>query len=184
MTFQNYEWNPNFDVISYNSLVGGLIIVFQTFTLSNWSDLMYMTIDVAGFIAVPYFVTLVLIGSFLMPNMLIAILKAKYIATTKLSMDEAQKRQDELEGRKISARQRWRKSIRTVKVANTFGFLRLQKGRVTEMLQTFQEKKMSVKQLGASTGRIMNGEKQKKFVSSLVRVSDDSETAQHRKAWQ
>ena len=130
-----YEWNPFFDVISYNSLVGGYIIVFQTFTLSNWSDLMYMTMvtppptpppppppttttitmttknprdllqhgaalfafqsildvysrssavfvslsqDVGGFMAVPYFIVLVMVGSFLMPNMLIAILKAKY----------------------------------------------------------------------------------------------------------
>ena len=49
-----YDWNPHFDVISYNSLVGGFIIVFQTMTLDNWSDLMYMTMDVSGFPAALY----------------------------------------------------------------------------------------------------------------------------------
>jgi hypothetical protein len=155
MECRRYEWNPFYDVISYNSLVGGWIIVFQTITLSNWSDLMYMTMDAGGYVSCVYFIFLVMFGSFLCTNLLIAILKTKFESNVK-AMNEASKAEEQRR-----ARQRWKSSVAKVKALNRFNLVGAD-GTSSKALQPLRA--VSAKTVASATGRGMSMEEQKKFV--------------------
>eukprot|EP01052_Picozoa_sp_SAG31_P015387 SAG31_NODE_987_length_10544_cov_56.002106_1_plen_2161_part_00 len=151
-----YDWNPFFDIISYNSLIGGFIIVFQTMTLSNWSELMYMTMDVSGFAAALYFIVLVLAASFLVTNLLIAILKTEYEANV-MAMEEQSRAVE-----KKRAQARWKKSVSKVKLVSLMG----KNGSAGKALQPLRP--VTASAASSAVGRGMNEDEQQTFLQAFV----------------
>jgi len=76
---KNYELclldtpRPNFD-----SFWWGFVTVFQVLTGENWNELLYIGLRVHGEIAVVYFVALNLIGTYMVLNLFLAILLARF----------------------------------------------------------------------------------------------------------
>lgn len=50
----------------------------QVITLSDWTFIMYRTVDATGWYVVLYFIPVVLIGSLFMLNLFLAVLKSKF----------------------------------------------------------------------------------------------------------
>jgi hypothetical protein len=59
---------------NFNSFGHSLITIFIILTGENWNEVMYLVINVHGYIAAFYFVTLMIFGNFMLLNLFLAIL--------------------------------------------------------------------------------------------------------------
>lgn len=63
----------NFDHIGWSMLA-----IFQILSGENWNEIMYMAIDQVGWISALYFVSLILIGNYILFNLFLAILLSMF----------------------------------------------------------------------------------------------------------
>lgn len=73
-----YEENPLFGTVSFDNIVSAFLTLLQCITLEGWVDVMYMLSKTAGPISVVYLVSLVVLGSFYMLNLFIAVMWSVY----------------------------------------------------------------------------------------------------------
>lgn len=74
------------DIMSFDSVPDALPIVLQVFTLASWQSLMHITRATCGDVALIYFITAVIIGSYFMVQLFVAILKENFdVADTVLA---------------------------------------------------------------------------------------------------
>lgn len=66
--------NPNNGYSSFDTVLWSLLLVFQTITLEGWADLMYMAMDSCGWPAAIFFVLVVIIGSYFVLNLCLAVI--------------------------------------------------------------------------------------------------------------
>lgn len=71
----SYE-NPNGGVTSFDNIMVTFLTIFTCITLEGWTDTMYTGRDVSGnkYSNDPYFIALVVIGAYLVINLVIAVL--------------------------------------------------------------------------------------------------------------
>lgn len=70
--------NPGHGAVSFDSFPASLLTVFQCVTLEGWSDVMYMEMDALGPLAAVYFVALVVLGSFFLLNLCLAVVYEQF----------------------------------------------------------------------------------------------------------
>jgi len=75
--------NPNGNITSFDNLFQAMLVVFQSITLEGWVDVMYNVRKVRGLIHDIYFITLVLIGSLFMTNVVVAVVAGNFMAASQ-----------------------------------------------------------------------------------------------------
>ena len=68
--------NPLSGTVSFDTIGGAFMTIFQCVTLEGWSDIMYMTLRAAGPVAGVYCIMLVILGSFYVLNLFLAVMWA------------------------------------------------------------------------------------------------------------
>ncbi len=91
---------------NFDDLVSAMVAVFQILTGENWNGVMYDAWNCCGWSSVLYFVALVIIGSFIVFNLLIAIMLQSFGSDSRGGgEEEADHNEDQEAG--IAARMRW-----------------------------------------------------------------------------
>ena len=98
---------PNYGFTNFDNIGYGVLTVFTSITLEGWTDVMYMLFDTfgRGYIVVPYFILLILFGSFFLVNLALAVIWQEYEKTSR-----EEKEQVVLKQMARNARRRQRKS--------------------------------------------------------------------------
>ena len=86
--------NPNYGITSFDNIFSTLLLVFQVTTLEGWVDIMYMVQDAHGQLAFIYFCSMVIIGSFFILNLALAVVSSKFSAERE-EEDEAKEEEEE-----------------------------------------------------------------------------------------
>jgi hypothetical protein len=88
---------PETDFIHFDHIGGALLIVFQSMTMEGWVDIMYMVQDGDGnLMATIYFFMVILITSFFVLNVILAVIAENLIANEKEENEEEIKRTSQL----------------------------------------------------------------------------------------
>jgi hypothetical protein len=88
--------NPYWDLISWDNILFGCVIIYQIITITSWQDYMYMTQQTSGFMVWIYFVACTLIGAYFLVNLFVAVLKEKFDAIEHAeSMDDRSDSEEE-----------------------------------------------------------------------------------------
>ena len=66
------------DIMSFDSVPDALPIIFQVFTLASWQELMHITQDTSGKYSAIYFIVAVILGSYFLVQLFVAILKENF----------------------------------------------------------------------------------------------------------
>ena len=122
---------PHEKSLSFDSIGYAFLLMFQVITLSSWSQIMYLVMDVdTSYLAVPFFVMSVVFGAYFLSNLTIAILKARFDSAIEETMKELAAEQARAEGvqeeseskectsERNSAVQNWHHAHYTVKTVN------------------------------------------------------------------
>ncbi|KAK3737051.1 hypothetical protein QZH41_016673, partial [Actinostola sp. cb2023] len=76
-----YWEGPNSGISTFDNIALSMITVFQCITMEGWTNVMYLTfdaIDTNGYLYSVYFVTLIVIGSFFMLNLVLGVLSGEF----------------------------------------------------------------------------------------------------------
>ena len=94
--------NPNYGFTHFDNIGNAMMTIFTSITLEGWVDVMYNLMDGWGtpWFVITYFILLVLIGSFFMLNLALAVVFDEYAKA-----DEA-KKEEEMQQREYSFRPR------------------------------------------------------------------------------
>ncbi|KAG2451635.1 hypothetical protein HYH02_003415 [Chlamydomonas schloesseri] len=93
--------NPNYGMTSYDHILWSWLTIFQHITLSGWTDTMYMTQDAVSFWVWPFYLALVIFGSFFMINLALAVLSINF-STDNLKEEQSAKAAEQNEKRWLS----------------------------------------------------------------------------------
>lgn len=66
------------DIMSFDSVADALPVILQVFTLASWQHLMHITQDTSGEYCAVYFIGAVILGSFFLVQLFVAILKENF----------------------------------------------------------------------------------------------------------
>ena len=62
-----------------------MVTIFQVITMEGWVDIMYMVLDTSGsIITIPYFCLIIIIGSFFLLNLILAVIMRVFIQNDEL----------------------------------------------------------------------------------------------------
>jgi len=91
--------NPFAGVIHFDNVFGAWVAIFQCITLEAWVDIMYMVQDGYSFWVFPYFVVLIVSGSWFAVQLMLVVISAQFGATKEAQMVqiEAAKEKERLE---------------------------------------------------------------------------------------
>jgi len=70
--------NYNYGVTSFDNIFVAFITIFQCITLEGWADIMYLTMDIFSPVTVIYFAMLLIFGTFVLLNLLLAVVVSKF----------------------------------------------------------------------------------------------------------
>eukprot|EP00659_Diplonema_papillatum_P022930 gene22930-35140_t len=70
--------NPNYGFTSFDNIGYAFLAIFQCITMEGWTDIMYIVMDVSGTLGVFYFVMLVILGSFFVLNLALAVINEQF----------------------------------------------------------------------------------------------------------
>eukprot|EP00198_Chlamydomonas_reinhardtii_P012109 XP_001701446.1 voltage-gated Ca2+ channel, alpha subunit [Chlamydomonas reinhardtii] len=93
--------NPNYGMTSYDHILWSWLTIFQHITLSGWTDTMYMTQDAVSFWVWPFYLALVIFGSFFMINLALAVLSINF-STDNFKEEQHAKEAEQNERRWLS----------------------------------------------------------------------------------
>ena len=76
---------PNYGITNFDNIGNGVLTVFTSITLEGWTDVMYNLLDSfgRGYIVIPYFIALILFGSFFLVNLALAVIWQEYEKTSR-----------------------------------------------------------------------------------------------------
>lgn len=91
--------NPFAGVIHFDNVFGAWVAIFQCITLEAWVEIMYMVQDGYSFWIFPYFVVLIVSGSWFAVQLMLVVISAQFGATKEAQMVqiEAAKEKERLE---------------------------------------------------------------------------------------
>jgi len=75
--------NPNYGITSFDNLPEAMLAIFQSITLEGWVDIMYKVRGAYGLKSDIFFLAMVLFGSLLMTNLIVAVLVSNFMDVTK-----------------------------------------------------------------------------------------------------
>eukprot|EP00347_Sterkiella_histriomuscorum_P005312 403357086 len=89
--YDNVTSDPliNYNINNFDNIFYGLLSIFQCITLEGWTAMMYNYMDGSGWLAYIYFPLLVVIGSFFLLNLFLAVIMKIFT-----EMDERQKEEE------------------------------------------------------------------------------------------
>ena len=70
--------SPNHGIINFDTIGNTFLLIFTVVTLENWAQSMYYAIDAMGPVAVVYFIPMVVVCSFFLLNILIAVIMSRF----------------------------------------------------------------------------------------------------------
>ena len=76
-----YGENPLHGTVSFDDILSAWMTLFQASTLEGWATILYMTLPTGGALSVGYFVSLVILGAFYVPNLFLAVMWHIYSST-------------------------------------------------------------------------------------------------------
>ena len=85
--------NPNFGVTSFDHLGAAFLVIVQCITMEGWSDAMYQAMDASSSWAALYFVMLVVLGAFILLNLILAVINANLNRVERLERRAARLRE-------------------------------------------------------------------------------------------
>ena len=80
--------NPDYNFTSFDTILFALLMVFQTVTLEGWSDIMLGLQKTFSPLIAIYFVVLIVIGSFFLLNLTLAVIKAEFTSQAHHNTEE------------------------------------------------------------------------------------------------
>jgi len=84
--------NPNWGITNFDTIPSAFLMVFQVVSLEGWSDIMYyLDRTFSPFVAV-YFIGLIIIGTFFLLNLTLAVIKAEFTKNAHQEDDKKKKR--------------------------------------------------------------------------------------------
>lgn len=82
----------NYGVTNFDNLFEAMITIFQVITTEGWSDIMYMIDDTSANIITPlYFVLIVIIGSFFLLNLILAVIMRVFTQNDEIEKEKNKK---------------------------------------------------------------------------------------------
>ena len=69
-----FGYNPMYETVSFDDIGSAWMTIFQCVTLEGWTGIMYMTMRAVGPIALVYYLLLVVLGSFYLLNLFLAVM--------------------------------------------------------------------------------------------------------------
>eukprot|EP00759_Apiculatamorpha_spiralis_P048850 PhF_6_TR44136/c0_g1_i1/m.67462 len=74
------DWapNPHYGFMNFDHMGWALLTIFQVITMEGWTEIMYITFAVWGAISAVYFVLLVVIGSYIVLNLALAVINDEF----------------------------------------------------------------------------------------------------------
>jgi uncharacterized membrane protein len=79
--------NPRYGYLNFDNVLSGFLVIFQVITFEGWTEVLEITFFVWGRGSIIYFFFLIMIGSYFIPNLALAVINDKF--------NEAQKQQAE-----------------------------------------------------------------------------------------
>eukprot|EP01065_Artemidia_motanka_P016646 TRINITY_DN2025_c3_g1_i2.p1 TRINITY_DN2025_c3_g1~~TRINITY_DN2025_c3_g1_i2.p1 ORF type:complete len:2034 (+),score=727.75 TRINITY_DN2025_c3_g1_i2:76-6177(+) len=70
--------NPNFNFTRFDNFLWAFLSIFQCLTMEGWVDIMYIVQDTWSSLGVVYFLLLILLGSFLILNLALAVINEEF----------------------------------------------------------------------------------------------------------
>lgn len=92
LTCKKLEDNVNGDNLNFDSFPQALNAIFQCITLEGWSPFMYLLQDSSHSIAWLYFIALILFGAFILINLLLAVVMAKFRQASEEVVEQRRER--------------------------------------------------------------------------------------------
>eukprot|EP00756_Hemistasia_phaeocysticola_P006536 Hpha_TRINITY_DN13881_c0_g2::TRINITY_DN13881_c0_g2_i1::g.70008::m.70008 len=80
--------NPNSGFTSFDHVGYAFLAIFQCLTMEGWTDIMYVVQDVWSSFGVFYFILLVILGSFLILNLALAVINEEFTAINEATKQE------------------------------------------------------------------------------------------------
>ncbi|PNH08113.1 Sodium channel protein type 4 subunit alpha [Tetrabaena socialis] len=77
-TYCSFAGNPNYGMTSFDHILWAWLTIFQCITQESWTDVLYYTSDAVTWWVWPFFVALVVFGSFYMVNLALAVLFVQF----------------------------------------------------------------------------------------------------------
>jgi hypothetical protein len=94
---QGYGPNPNYGYTSFDSFGSAYLCAFRLMTQDFWENLYQITLRTAGPAHIIFFMCNILLGSFYLINLILAIVAMSYDTLQRLAEDESQREIEELE---------------------------------------------------------------------------------------
>ena len=93
-----YGTNPVYGTVNFDTIGWAWMTLFQCITMEGWVDVMYMEMTTLNAtVSIVYFVSLILLGSFYLLNLFLAVLYETYEAEKEAKEDDAEEAIDEME---------------------------------------------------------------------------------------
>ncbi|RLN47503.1 hypothetical protein BBJ29_000588 [Phytophthora kernoviae] len=122
-------WDGTVPRNNFDTLLWAVVTVFQVITGENWNEIMYDTIRGNGKFACIYFITLVVLGDFVLMNLFLALLLDNFGADDEEQIKEKQEETKKLAAKmsvmKSSGKGKSLKSLRSLRGLRTFRPLRM-----------------------------------------------------------
>jgi uncharacterized membrane protein len=85
--------NPNWGITSFDTIQDSALMVWQIITLEGWTYVMYSIEETSNFVSNIYFFIIVLVGSFFLVNLTLAVITIFFMQSQEesRSQQEAQK---------------------------------------------------------------------------------------------
>ena len=83
-----FGMNPNFGVTSFDNIYFASLVLMQGITLEGWSEVMYMAQDAVSSSAWLYFLPMVVLGAFIMLNLVLAVIVTKFKEASAMLQEE------------------------------------------------------------------------------------------------
>eukprot|EP01062_Namystynia_karyoxenos_P068939 TRINITY_DN6409_c0_g1_i2.p1 TRINITY_DN6409_c0_g1~~TRINITY_DN6409_c0_g1_i2.p1 ORF type:complete len:2273 (+),score=828.29 TRINITY_DN6409_c0_g1_i2:84-6902(+) len=80
--------NPNAGYTSFDNFLWAFLSIFQCLTMEGWVEIMYIVQDVWGTLGVAYFILLIILGSFLILNLALAVINEEFVRIRKEAEEE------------------------------------------------------------------------------------------------
>jgi hypothetical protein len=114
---------PNFQhgAVSFDNIFMAFIAVFQVITLEDWSELMYALQDGYSYWVWPFFVLLILLGSWFAINLALVVIATQFKVTKKREAQLLLESQEIAKANKVPKRSYWRECVASVVALVTCG---------------------------------------------------------------
>eukprot|EP00002_Diphylleia_rotans_P018406 TRINITY_DN3563_c0_g1_i4.p1 TRINITY_DN3563_c0_g1~~TRINITY_DN3563_c0_g1_i4.p1 ORF type:complete len:1670 (+),score=301.84 TRINITY_DN3563_c0_g1_i4:113-5122(+) len=81
--------NPDFGFTSFDNFGATLLIMFRVMSLDDWSSVMYQVMDATGYASALYFILLIMVTTYFMINLALAVISSSFDTFKKAEQDTA-----------------------------------------------------------------------------------------------